>query len=211
MKALHLLGPTGAGKSPLGDFLERYGLGSLRFHHFDFGAELRRIALNGASEVTPQERDFIRKVLSEGRLLEREHLYLAHKILNHFWKRRGANLGDHLVLNGLPRHKEQLEAVQEEVEIRLVVELVLDRQTLLYRLKQDPAGDRKGRLDDTPDLIARKLRWYEERTRPLIEEYQKQGIPVVRIAVEKEDTGAELYQKLLFSLSREEFKFILTF
>ncbi|MCX7427258.1 MAG: hypothetical protein NTW96_16720 [Planctomycetia bacterium] len=41
--AMLLLGPTGSGKTPLGDLLERRGLGGRRCVHFDFGAHLRRI------------------------------------------------------------------------------------------------------------------------------------------------------------------------
>ena len=43
-KAILLLGPTGSGKSPLGDELEANGLNGRRCLHFDFGRRLRRAA-----------------------------------------------------------------------------------------------------------------------------------------------------------------------
>jgi hypothetical protein len=43
LPALLLLGPTGAGKTPLGDWLEAHGLWGRPCHHFDFGANLRAV------------------------------------------------------------------------------------------------------------------------------------------------------------------------
>ncbi len=43
-KAILLLGPTGSGKTPLGQALEKKGLAGRRCVHFDFGANLREIA-----------------------------------------------------------------------------------------------------------------------------------------------------------------------
>ena len=48
--AVLLLGPTGAGKSPLGDWLEARGLWGRPCHHFDFGANLRAIVAAGPSD-----------------------------------------------------------------------------------------------------------------------------------------------------------------
>lgn len=51
-KAIVLMGPTGIGKSPLGELLERRGLQGLRCFHFDFGANLRAIAASLAGTHT---------------------------------------------------------------------------------------------------------------------------------------------------------------
>ena len=42
-RAIVLLGPTGSGKTPLGDLIERCGLWGAPCLHFDFGACLRSI------------------------------------------------------------------------------------------------------------------------------------------------------------------------
>jgi adenylate kinase family enzyme len=42
-EAILLLGPTGSGKTPLGQVLERRGLWGHRCSHFDFGDNLREI------------------------------------------------------------------------------------------------------------------------------------------------------------------------
>jgi adenylate kinase family enzyme len=53
-KAMLLIGPTGAGKTPLGKYLERHGLNGRRCRHFDFGANLRSI-ISATETFTPLE------------------------------------------------------------------------------------------------------------------------------------------------------------
>jgi adenylate kinase len=51
-QALLLLGPTGSGKTPLGERLERRSLRGRRCHHFDFGASLRAVvAEHNATDI----------------------------------------------------------------------------------------------------------------------------------------------------------------
>ncbi len=212
MKALHLIGPTGSGKTPLGETLKSCGLYGVRVHHFDFGAELRRIARGEAPpEITPEEVEFVRRVLAEGLLLEDEHFYLAEKILRSFLEREGAREEDLLLLNGLPRHEGQARDLLPLVDLRLALELSLDEKNLRERLSRDPAGDRRHRQDDTETLVARKLRWYRERTLPLKDFYRARGIPILTLRVNVEDTGQSLYQKLLHTLPERHFKTIFTF
>jgi len=80
--AVLLLGPTGAGKSPLGDALEQRGLLGRKCRHLDFGAELRSAVSGGkgSAAYSPEELDFIHGVLERGLLLENEHFPLAKKI-----------------------------------------------------------------------------------------------------------------------------------
>ena len=42
--AVLILGSTGSGKTPLGEYIEQNGLNGIKCHHFDFGACLRRIS-----------------------------------------------------------------------------------------------------------------------------------------------------------------------
>ncbi|MBX6422807.1 nucleoside monophosphate kinase [Thermosulfurimonas sp. F29] len=212
MKALHLLGPTGSGKTPLGEVLEARGLYGVRVIHFDFGAELRRIAGGLPAEgITPREVSFIKRVLEEGLLLENEHFYLAEKILRGVLSRKGASEGDLLLLNGLPRHEGQARDVLRLVDLRLAVELSVEEEVLLERLRRDPAGDRRHRTDDTAVLVQKKLHWYRERTLPLRELYRKKGIPLISLSVEAGDTGETLRRKLLRALPETQFKTIFGF
>jgi len=121
-EAILLIGPTGSGKSPLGDLLAERSLppspldaargfgGPGRGRacaHFDFGRELRRVVSSqwgGHSclpdrtpplDLTPDELDFVRRALDEGVLLENEHFHVAWKVLTAFIARRiGADKGN---------------------------------------------------------------------------------------------------------------------
>ena len=64
--AVLLLGPTGAGKTPLGNYLEENGLGDCRCVHFDFGENLRMVAGGGDTSLTLSERSFVQDVLERG-------------------------------------------------------------------------------------------------------------------------------------------------
>src|SRR5512142_2945988 len=86
--AILLIGPTGSGKSPLGDALASRGFLGRRSHHLDFGSELRSISAGiGAATYTRDEQDFILGVLEQGLLLENEHFVLAQKIIGLFLER----------------------------------------------------------------------------------------------------------------------------
>ena len=82
-RAALLLGPTGAGKTPLGQMIESRGLWGDECLHFDFGANLRRVVdENRPDEVISRaDIEFLRGVLASGALLEDEHFPIARRIL----------------------------------------------------------------------------------------------------------------------------------
>jgi adenylate kinase family enzyme len=196
IKCLLLVGPTGAGKTPLGRVLEERGFQGARVHHFDFGEELRKIASN-QTKVSQDVADLVRTILAEGRLLTPEEYFIFLETLNEFIGRRGYKEDEFIVLNGFPRDLKQAEFIEGHLNIVCVINLSVTFDVLYYRLKHDPAGDRKGRTDDTPQLVAKKLAWFFERNIPLVEYYKQKGAKVLEIVVDKEDTGETLYQKLL--------------
>ncbi|NPB10080.1 MAG: hypothetical protein GXO17_06960 [Thermodesulfobacteria bacterium] len=205
-KGILLLGPTGAGKTPLGDLLEERGLLGKRCLHFDFGRELRAIARGEFREgILPEERDFIQRVLTEGLLLEDEQFYLALKILRSFLRLKGARGDEIIVMNGLPRHRGQAEGLLSELEIPLVVVLEASFEDILERLRRDVGGDRRGRTDDHEDLVRRKWRIYQERTQPLIDFYRARGAQVLKLPVGIHTKPEETYAHLEKRLSEEAF------
>jgi hypothetical protein len=84
--ALLLIGPTSAGKTPLGAYLQTHGINSTACHHFDFGAHLRRI---GAGTWRPHLLDnedivVVEKALATGALLEDQQFHIARHVLRSF-------------------------------------------------------------------------------------------------------------------------------
>ncbi len=206
LKGILLLGPTGVGKSPLGDLLEERGLYGLRLLHFDFGHELRAIARGEQRDgILSSERLFIQKVLEDGLLLEDEHFYLAVKILKAFLSFKKAQGNEILVMNGLPRHHGQARDLAPIIHIPLVVVLEASFEEILERIHKDVGGDRKGRTDDKIELIYKKWLTYRDRTRPLMEFYQKQGAKVLKLLVGRHTKPGETYRSLVDALSEENF------
>jgi len=184
-EAILLVGPTGAGKTPLGQWLEQHGVFGGTCHHFDFGANLRAVVAAGTNRAYNREEiAFLRRVLSQGALLEQESFHLATRILKGFLLRRGVQSDHWLVLNGLPRHVGQAQGLESIVHVAVVVHFECDGATIRKRLKLDSGGDRVGRLDDHADLVGRKLAIYEERSRPLIEHYLERGARVIEMKVD---------------------------
>lgn len=200
-QAILLLGPTGAGKTPLGDWLEANGLCGRTCHHFDFGANLRAIATSSPSDsFSSDEIEFLKRVLTQGALLENESFRLALKILNNFVTRRGVKSEHWLILNGLPRHVGQARALEPHVHIRAVVQLECNAGVVRERLRRDAGGDRASRADDREELVTRKLAIYEERTRPLVAHYRERGSKMISIPVGIETQPHEIVQRLVLQL-----------
>lgn len=197
--AMLLIGPTGAGKSPLGEQLQQHGLGGKCCHHFDFGSQLRAVAAAEAPPAgfTGAEHFFIRDMLEKALLLEKEHFQLAEKIIAAFLKVRQYEQGDLIVLNGLPRHLEQAKDMDRVVAVGMVVVLDCPPEAVHARIRGNAGGDRTGRDDDGQRLIDKKLRIFRERTEPLIEHYRSAGSTVIRLNVAAETSAAQAYRDLL--------------
>lgn len=203
-----VLGPTGSGKTPLGDLLEKTGLRGKRCRHFDFGENFRRAA-RGEFERVLSEKDLavIRESLSTGTLLEDHDFGIALKILAYFTSGCAKDT-DLLVMNGLPRHAGQAQALEKILNVRLVVLLDCDAETVRDRIAQNTGGDRTARVDDSAEMVAGKLKLYRERTLPLLEYYSQLGADVVVIKVNKEmkseDVKAVLEEKAGYLLKTED-------
>ena len=195
--AILLLGPTGSGKTPLGELIERDGLWGRRCVHFDFGEALRRIVADGPTkDFSRSEVDFLRDVLQSGALLENEHFRIAEKILRAFITDHHIGPGEFIVLNGLPRHVTQAESLVAIVEAQTVIELFCSAQTVLERIRTNTGGDRTDRLDDSEEAIRNKLEIFARRTAPLLDYYRTQGVKIERIDVGPDTSTEEILKTL---------------
>lgn len=180
MDALLLLGPTGSGKTPLGDWLHTHGGG----RHFDFGAHLR-----AGTGLTPAEKEFVRDVLARGALLEEETFYIAEKILRAFI---AGHESERLVLNGLPRHVGQAVAIAPIVNVTTVLQLQATAAIIRERLRRNSGGDRTHRADDDLALVEQKLATFAARTLPLVDHYRQRGARIVTLMIEVDQTPGEM-------------------
>ena len=116
-RAVLLLGPTGSGKTPLGEIIEQRGLCGTPCRHFDFGANLRDVVSRDRTDgqIGRAEIDFLKGVLQSGTLLEDEHFPIARRILQSFINHNGVDGTTRIVLNGLPRHAGQALRVTAEM------------------------------------------------------------------------------------------------
>jgi adenylate kinase family enzyme len=196
--AILLLGPTGSGKTPLGQVLEERGLWGHGCLHFDFGANLREIvareepdAFVGADDIV-----LLRRMVREGLLLEDEHFPLATRILGRFLARHSPCPSMWIVLNGLPRHLGQAKALESIVEVRAVVYLSCSAPVVAERILHNTGGDRDQRDDDAPAAIQRKLAIFTERTAPLLDHYRSHQVRIETIEVTPRTTAEEMWWTL---------------
>jgi len=196
--AILLLGPTGSGKTPLGECLEREGLAGRRCAHFDFGAELRAIAGSGRVPpgLRPADLGIILDSLRTGALLENETFFVARAILADFLARRRVGAADWLVLNGLPRHVGQAADVDRIVAVRAVVLLECSAAAVADRIRRDTGGDRAGRVDDTQAMIESKLALFRARSLPLLDRYRAAGVQLAAVEVRANTPAADLARGL---------------
>ena len=192
-EAIVLLGPTGAGKTPLGDCLEHHGWNKQRCRHFDFGEHLRLIdgGRLHVCELTSADRATIRRLLRDGVLLEDRQFHIAAAILRDFIRRR-VRPGTLVILNGLPRHIGQARKISRLLRITQIIALTCTPAVTATRIRANSGGDRAGRSDDSCAAIARKLQWYRRRTKPLLDYYRTLGIPIRTIRITAATTPAQI-------------------
>jgi len=184
MNGILLIGPTGSGKTPLGQYIEKHGLWGKRCFHFDFGENLRKIPdSSGASFFDERELRIIRNSLETGALLENENFPIAAKVFHLFVKNKKMDADSLVVMNGLPRHVGQADDVDGIVTIRMVVHLECSSETVFRRISSNSGGDRSCREDDDPLAVTRKLEIFNRRTAPVLDHYSGRGVRIARINV----------------------------
>ena len=185
-EAILIIGPTGSGKTPLGDLIERKGLWDRRCFHFDFGLNLRNI---GAQNVQPpgfSKDDFniIQNSLKTGELLENKDFHIARKIFRAFRNSRHIDMDDLVILNGLPRHMGQADDVGGFLNIILAVYFECTLDVICERIRLNKGGDRFDRADDAYAAVKNRLSIFKEQTLPLLEYYRKKGICMKSIEID---------------------------
>ena len=161
---LLVLGPQGAGKGTQAKRIAaEYGI-----PHVSTG-DMFRAAIAAGTDLGKQ----VEPILASGKLVPDETtIALIRQRLAE------ADARDGFVLDGYPRNLPQAEALDEMLtEIGRGLDAIL-----LFDLSDDVATERmlaraqdEGRADDTPDVIAERLRTYHDLTEPVVEHYRITG------------------------------------
>lgn len=191
-RAILVLGPTGSGKTPLGDYLEQHGLWGRRCLHVDFGRELRRAAAGKGSLLDSDQVEYVRRILKTGELLDDEHFCIGERILGAAIRRGNAGPEDYVVLNGLPRRVGQAEDLAASVDVEAVVRLSCPPEIALERIRTNAGGDREGRQDDDLSAVRRRLDRFDILTAPLVDWYRQRGATVREVDVDVPTTPADV-------------------
>lgn len=185
-KAMLLLGATGAGKTPLGQQMEVMDLWWNNYFHFDFGEQLRQAVKDESTVLDAEEKARIKSILENNELLEDKDFPIAQKLLLNFIETRkiGEDEDDVIVLNGLPRHLGQANALSDIVDIKFIVFLNCPPGVAHERIKYNYGGDRTDRIDDSYEEVKKKIEIFYNQTFPLIEFYRAQGKNIVEVAID---------------------------
>ncbi len=194
-----LLGPTGSGKTPLGAMCAERGWRGERCVHFDFGDNLRQVVARNEPDaaITATDIVFLRHVLQTGALLDDKDFSLAERILDSFLRREGADARTWVMMNGLPRHLGQAQALVDRLDVRHLLVLKCSPGVVLDRIARNTGGDRTHRTDDDAQAIERKLEIYSQRTQPLVDYYTRAGAEPHVLEVTAEATAGDLWNRFL--------------
>jgi len=179
-----ILGPQGSGKGTQARRIaEAHGV-----PHVSTGDILREAAANGT--------ELGRRVQP---ILERGDLVPDELMVDLIRERLAGE--DGFVLDGFPRtlaQAEALDAMLDEIGKPLDTVILLDVSDEEAMSRMLGRAAQEGRSDDTPDVIANRLRLYHELTRPVVERYRSAG---ELAAVDGEQTMGEVYTAIEAALA----------
>lgn len=188
MNKFVICGPQGSGKGTQSELLCRdYDLVHISIgdifrwnvkHHTKLAARIRRIT--DAGLLVPDE--IVEKVVRD-------------RLDQHDW-----NYG--FVLDGFPRTRSQAEYLFENWNLDKVIYLHLSDEVVfervMYRARMGQGSGFTKRADDNPEALKIRLREYHEKTKPLLELYEKYNM---LITVDANRAISEIYTDVREKLS----------
>lgn len=170
-----LFGPTGAGKSVQGQMLAvRQG-----WKWLSTGQMLRD---SSDAEVI--------RVLESGELVSDN---LTYEVFDAAVQDAKAKNFEKIIVDGFPRTKEQAEWLADYMEknnesIDVVVVLEVPEGEIMKRL------DKRGRMEDTPEIIARRMNIYRQKMYPVLGSFAEEGVKIIHL--DGTGTAGEVHDKL---------------
>lgn len=168
-------GPTGAGKSMQGQMLAvRQG-----WKWLSTGEMLR--------DSSDEE---VIRVLKSGELVSDE---LTYDVFDKAIKDATEKNYPNIIVDGFPRTKEQAEWLSSymedhQQEIDLVVVLEVPESVIMHRL------EKRGRMEDTPETIARRMTIYRQKMYPVLATFAEEGMKIVH--TDGTGTAGEVHDRI---------------
>jgi adenylate kinase len=217
---LILLGPPGSGKGTQGKSLQE----DFRLPYYATGDILRAAVKNG-SDLGKKAKEY----MDRGDLVPDEVTIglIAERV-------EGEEAADGFILDGFPRTVPQADALNDEMKkldrgITAAILIDVPQEEIIRRLggrrtceaeghifhvdseppKEEGVCDIDGsklivRDDDKPDVIRRRLEQYEEKTMPLVDFYEQQGVLQRIDGAQTPEEVSERIRGMLATLRRED-------
>lgn len=177
-----LFGPTGAGKSMQGQMLAvRQG-----WKWLSTGEMLRQ----------SQDPEII-ALLKAGELINDE---LTYEVFDAVVRDALDKNYDNIIVDGFPRTKAQAEWLSEYLMgtgqlIDLVVVLEVPESEIMERL------EKRGRMEDTPETIAKRMTIYRQKMYPVLGIFAEQGKKIVHL--DGTGTAGEVHDRIYTEVAKE--------
>ena len=172
-----MIGGPGSGKSTYSEIITR----KLNIPHIYTGDMMRALAKTN----TPDGQK-VKDLLSKGQFAP---LDIVINAVKDRVSKPDAQKG--YVFDGFPRNVEQAERMEEEgIEYDYVVNLVVSEEEIIKRLTA------RGREDDKPEIIKKRLAVYEKETRPQLDYYKNEIINIKAEGGEPEEIAAKIIEKI---------------
>ena len=172
-----MIGGPGSGKSTYSEIITK----KLNIPHIYTGDMMRKLA----KQDTPDGRK-VKDLLAQGKFAP---LDIVINAVKDRVSKPDAQKG--YVFDGFPRNVEQAERMEEEnIEYDYVVNLVVSEEEIIKRLTA------RGREDDKPEIIKKRLAVYEKETRPLLDYFKNEIINIKAEGGTPEEIAAKIIEKI---------------
>ncbi len=176
--AILIFGPPASGKGTQGELIST----NTNFYHFSTGDMFR--ALKEKQDLNELEQDILNTMtIDDGNFVSDEQtLKLFQQRLEELQKSK-------LLVDGIPRTIEQVNPFNALINVQALLYVQVPEEELIRRSLN------RGRVDDTEEIIKKRLEIYKNQTHPILEKYSDKIIEINGFQT-PEEVQQEIIQKL---------------